>query len=96
MNNNNKEEIFKRVITNWGINSQIDMFIEESSELTKAFMKLRRARGSEDEARCLKEVVEEIADVMNCIEQMRYYFGETEVDLVREKKLERLKNIFTS
>ena len=96
MNNNNKEEIFKRAIANWGIQSQIDMFIEESSELTKAFMKLRRARGSEDEARCLKDVVEEIADVMNCIEQMRYYFGETEVDLVREKKLERLKNIFIS
>lgn len=96
MNNNNKEEVFKRAIAEWGIQSQIDMFIEESSELTKAFMKLRRARGTEDEERCLKEVVEEIADVMNCIEQMRYYFGGKEVDLVREKKLERLKNIFTS
>jgi NTP pyrophosphatase (non-canonical NTP hydrolase) len=93
MNNNTKEEIYKRAIKNWGINSQIDMFIEESAELTKAFLKLRRARGTDAESECQENIKEEIADVMNCIEQMRYFFGEKEIDSIREAKLERLKTI---
>ena len=39
----------------------------------------------------LKEnIIEELADVINCVEQLIYIYGENEVEKVRQNKLERL------
>ena len=55
----------------WGNSTQIDILIEEMSELTKAFLKARRNH----EAGGLSwDVLEELVDVDICLEQIRRMF----------------------
>ena len=35
-------------------------------------------------------IIEELADVINCVEQLIYIYGEEKVQKVRKEKLERL------
>lgn len=77
INNIGKDEsrdaVFKRCICNYGTNPQIDMAIEEMSELTKALLKWRRAEGAEltDSRNC---IVDELADVRIMARQMEILF----------------------
>lgn len=94
-----REEIYKRAIGLFGINTQIDQCIEELSELIKALNKYRRHyRYSydnvwDDECAYRADILYEIADVKQMIEQLYIIFDvcPIEDDRNREKSLKRLR-----
>ena len=83
------EEALRRVcqvaLEFWGLDFQIDMMLEEMSELASELLKTRRGRGSRE------AVAEEIADCELMLFQMKLSFGEAAVERIKEEKLARLK-----
>lgn len=67
------EELNKRALKVWGENSQINMAIEEMSELIHALTRYLRNDGRTPEQRIL-QVIEEIVDVEITLAQMRELF----------------------
>jgi NTP pyrophosphatase (non-canonical NTP hydrolase) len=68
-----KPSIYERAITAWGENLQLDMVVEECSELIRAIMKYKRklaTGGLYLEAR--ESMAEEVADVSIMIEQLKF------------------------
>lgn len=83
----NKKEILQRAIDTYGKNAIIDLFFEESAELTKALLKERRY-GTEHGR--LEDIFDEIADVTICLEYLKKIFNcEFEVADHIDFKLER-------
>lgn len=83
----NKDEIYREAIDTWGADMQIDMFIEEASELIQALIKYKRGKGD------LNNIAEEIADVSIMLEQMAMMFDCHNKSVGFKKfKLARLKN----
>ena len=71
MNSEKYDQIYNDALDLWGNSTQIDILIEEMSELTKAFLKARRNH----EAGGLSwDVLEELVDVDICLEQIRRMF----------------------
>lgn len=68
VDNINKQN-FEYIINTYGKNPQIDMAIEECSELQKALLKERRGKGTVD------DIIDEIADVQIMIEQLKIIFN---------------------
>lgn len=85
----NREEILRKAINTYGEQPQVDVAIEEMSELTKALLKYRR---NEDMSvnRRLNNILEEIADVSIMLDQLRMIYGSTEKQ--EEFKLKRLND----
>lgn len=95
----NFEKDYAEYLNRWGLDAQIRMTVEEMSELTKELMKYMRAVNSEDSDdkqdrinKVVKDLQSEIADVINCAEQMRLIFGKDEVDEIRKQKIQRTNN----
>lgn len=93
-------EGYKKFLDAWGQESQERMAIEEMSELTKELCKkirLMRDDFAEMNDERLKETIkhckEEIADVLNMTEQLEIYFGEEEIEKIREEKMRRTLNL---
>lgn len=87
--------ILNRAIDTYGEEAQMDMCIEEMSELTKAILKLRRYQNAH-EGNCtevlLDNIVEEVADVEIMLEQVKIMLEcENSVNEQKEYKLKRLK-----
>ena len=89
---NTREKIFE-VAESYNIETQIDVLIEEMSELTKALLKNRRAhKGQTKESvrNTEQSIIEEVADVEIMIQQIIYLFEiEDEVLEIIESKLVR-------
>jgi NTP pyrophosphatase (non-canonical NTP hydrolase) len=83
-------KIKKKAVHLWGEQAQIEMAIEEMAELIFALQKLKRKRGKPHHER-VKDVQEEVADVILMMHQMRYIFGEKSVDKFIDTKMVRLK-----
>lgn len=79
------KDILIEAISKFGEEKQIDMAIEECSELINALEKFRRGRVERF------DVITEIADVQIMCEQMAIIFGEGGVFIEKQRKLERLK-----
>jgi len=90
MTSERRKEIEGRAIRTYGEQPQVDVAIEEMSELTKAILKYRRAENkNKNEAEYLEDdIIEEIADVQIMLDQMRIIFGGTSSQ--EEYKLNRL------
>lgn len=89
-NENWKESLYKSALKKWGTNNQLDMVIEECSELTKATCKLKR--GNKPESILMEEFVDELADVEIMIEQMKSCFSlHLAVSSKKQEKLLRLE-----
>lgn len=87
-----REEIYKLFVDTFGEDIQYTFAIEEMSELIYAITKYKRklATGTKEEvAKCKNNVIEEIADVLNTAESLRFMFGKKEVEKIREEKLKR-------
>ena len=76
---------YKDFLESWGFEAQAYMAIEEMSELIKELSKKHRKRNDYKE----EDLVEEIADVLNMVEQLEYFVGEDKVEKVREEKIQR-------
>lgn len=71
----------------YGEPSQINMAMEEMSELTKELSK--RVRGEDN----IYAISEEMADVEIMLEQLKHIFGNrSQVDIIRASKLDRLEH----
>lgn len=81
-------EILKKAIDTYGKDKQLDMVIEEMSELTKEICKHKRGRQN------LENIAEEIADVEIMLQQLRLITGvqENSIQDYRVIKIKRLKN----
>lgn len=88
MTRTERTELLKRAIRTYGESAQVDMAIEEMSELTKALCKVKRAHGGPETMATISNVIEEIADVQIMLDQLRIIFGGS-AD-AEEVKLERL------
>jgi NTP pyrophosphatase (non-canonical NTP hydrolase) len=81
-------EILYKVIDRYGKDHQIDIAIEEMSELTKALLKDRRYHTEQTK----RDVAEEMADVFICLEQLTImYQNMCSVEQVEKEKLSRLE-----
>lgn len=73
MTTEERDKVFRNCICTYGPNKQIDVAIEEMSELIKALLKWRRAGGAGmTEARAC--IVDELADVRIMVRQMEILF----------------------
>jgi NTP pyrophosphatase (non-canonical NTP hydrolase) len=66
---NSDGELVRRVVEAWGFDNQLDMVVEELSELIHAIQKWRRRIGSES---AVEHVAEEAADVELMLAQLHY------------------------
>lgn len=83
-------EVLRQAIEAYGSAAQVDVAIEEMSELTKALLKLRRA-GSTGWADAKESVFEEMADVVIMLTQlMMIYDGRKAVQQFIDAKVKRL------
>lgn len=94
-----RDAIYRSCIDEYGVESQIDMTIEEMSELTKALLKWKRA-SSANKADLIKkrnrlaelrnDIIDEIADVRIMCRQMELLFkAEDEVEQRIDFKTDR-------
>ena len=85
------ESVYKRAVDIWGVEIQMGMMIEEAAELIQAISKYKRAHDKSDEIKqdAYNHVCEEVADVENMIDQMRYMLDDKTIDIYKEQKLER-------
>jgi len=88
-----EHELYKQAVDKWGRGPQIDMMIEECSELIKALCKLKRAHHPSDTGALVNDICEEIADVEIMVGQMRHIFGPDEVDSWWAEKIDRLEKL---
>lgn len=87
-----RDQTFRRCICDYGMNPQIDVAIEEMSELTKALLKWRRAKGAELTA-ARDCIIDELADVRIMARQMEILFQcEDEVEKRIDFKVMRQKD----
>lgn len=85
------EEEYQIFLDQWGFDAQAMMCIEEMSELTKALCKYMRFNKENAPEEVKENIKEEIADVLNTVEQMQLIFGEEEIEKIRQEKIERTK-----
>jgi len=87
-----EDNIYKRIVDKWGVESQLNMVTEEIGELLQAISKFRRSYNKDDETKtkAYDHLCEEIADVENMINQMREMFDSELIDKYKEAKLERI------
>lgn len=87
-------EVLQQAIVTFGEEAQIDIAIEEMSELTKALLKERRAtnyQGSQVAEIAKRDINEEMADVIIMIAQLLIIFdNQNMVQKITDKKVERL------
>ena len=86
--NTNQINVMIDALEHYGNNAQVDIAIEEMSELIKELLKNRRG----EENRIM--IADEMADVYIMLEQLKFIFGinETELKVNVEFKIQRLKN----
>ena len=84
--------ILEAAVKTFGNSAQVDMMIEEMSELTKALLKWRRASlidGDNTEEK-YNAVLEEMADVQIMLNQMALIFGDpVEYEIAKLERLEK-------
>lgn len=62
----------KKITKYYGIDTQMDVWIEEMSELTKALCKIKRYNFKPD---LIEHAKEEMVDVEICLDQLKYALG---------------------
>lgn len=95
MTEQQRQELLTRAVKTWGESHQVDIAIEELSELIQALCKIRRARNGADRPTAIINAVEEIADVQIMLDQLRIIYSRTAGSMektIQEMKLNRLAN----
>lgn len=82
-----KNRVLTEIINTYGVHNQMDIAIEEMSELTKALLKFRRYGSN---AQTIGDIREEMADVHIMLQQLELIFGDYSYQ-ENEKLLRQLK-----
>jgi len=92
---------YEKFLNKWGQETQLRMAIEEMSELTKEICKYIRYSkdvSPEIKEQKLPEIIEnlksEVADTLNCVEQVRFMFDKKSIDQIRKQKMDKVKKNF--
>lgn len=90
-----RDRVFRRCICDYGSSSQIDVAIEEMSELIKALLKWKRA-DFDGLATARAAIIDELADVRIMVRQMEILFlcedeVERRIDFKVQRQWERLE-----
>lgn len=80
-----RRQIYEKALTQWGVENQLWMVVEECGELLNAIGKMRRNRVTRE------DVITELADVSIMCEQIAQYVGYEDFVEERERKLLRLR-----
>lgn len=88
------KNVYKDFADKYGLKSQMQQCIEEMSELIKELCKYERNIGTDKESDTIAAIKEEIADVLNMVEQLEYCFGEQDIEAIRDSKIERCKKLY--
>ena len=86
-------EVYDFFIKKYGIESQHIQCIEEMGELIQSLCKLERYKGTSSEQEVVDNIKEELADVLNMVEQLIYYYGIDDVENIRTSKIKRILEI---
>ena len=85
------KQVLVEAINKWGVDSQIDIAIEELAELIVALKKLKRAHNKTEGVKARFNVCDEIADVKIVTAQLEMIFDEELIAKREEFKINRLK-----
>lgn len=86
MTETERKEILKATLKKYGLEAQLDVAIEELSELMKAIIKYKRLGYRSD---VIENLCEETADVQIMLDQLRIFLH-FETNEIEEEKLYRL------
>ena len=90
-------KIYDEATKLWGLVAQYDQCVEEMAEMIVAINKYKRKvlyKEYQNDDKVIKNLVEEIADVSICLEQMQHFFKDYKIDEVIEQKMQKfLKEI---
>ncbi len=89
-----RKQIYDEAEREWGLIAQYDQAIEEMGELIVAINKYKRKclyGEFKNKGEIEENLIEELADVSMCIEQLCYFVGENRVSEMLDKKMEKLK-----
>jgi len=89
--NDRERQICERALKAYGVQTQLDMMIEEMAELTKAILKWRRGKGLNEGRALLKDVMQEGVDVDIMLMQVETLFPSDDWQLAKYGKLTRLQ-----
>ena len=84
------ENLYQATIERWGIDAQYDQAIEECAELIAALKHYKRGKISRE------AVIDELADATLMLGQLRWMFGNDQVDAAIDKKLKKLNQLMTT
>lgn len=93
MNKEERLKIYKQAENLWGLVAQYDQAIEEMGELIVAINKYKRKclyGEYSNNPKVEDSLIEEIADVKMCLEQLEDYMGSDRVNEVFAKKMQKL------
>ena len=96
MKRKDRLEIYNRAENLWGEVAQYDQLVEEMGELIVAVNKYKRKclyGEFKNNPKIEENLIEELADVKMCLEQICIYMGEDKVDKMLNKKLQKLQNL---
>lgn len=82
-----RESLYRATLTKWGDAAQLDQAVEECAELITALKHYRRGKIGR------AEVIEELADVSLMVGQLRWMFGEDDVDAAIAEKIDKLEGL---
>ncbi len=87
-------EVYKKATELWGLVAQYDQCVEEMGELIVAINKFKRKmlyKEYKGDPKIIENLVEEIADVSICLEQMRYFYKDYGVEEMIDKKMQKFQ-----
>lgn len=94
MTREERQKIYDKAEELWGLIAQYDQAVEEMGELIVAINKYKRKclyGEYKDNNKVIENLIEEIADVKMCLEQLEAYAGKENVERVFEEKLQKLQ-----
>lgn len=90
-------KIYDEATKLWGLVAQYDQCVEEMAEMIVAINKYKRKvlyKEYQNDNKVINNLIEEIADVSICLEQMKHFFKDYKIDEVIEQKMQKfLKEI---
>ena len=90
MTKEEREDFYDKAMEKWGLDAQLNMCIEEMSELTKEICKFRRCGFlNKPTAEVQEHMMEELADVYNMLDQIARMFDREKIEQIRDEKIQR-------
>lgn len=84
-----RQKYYQKFLETWGEKSQLTLAVEEMSELVKEICKYLRYQDNPEKLQEIRQnLQEETADVANMIAQIKFMFGEAEIEQIRDQKLQ--------